>query len=170
MRKLTTTCLAAGLIGLVAGQASAAVSSVDRSFATKAASGGLAEIQAAQVAQQKAGSPQVKTFADRMISDHTQANTELQQIAQQEKLTLPTQPASHDRASVQAMTGLTGSVFDRRYAQEEVRDHQQDVALFRQEANSGRDPALKQYAQKTLPVLRQHLQMAQALTNPNSRQ
>ncbi len=93
MRKLTTGCLAAGLIGLVAGQASAELSSADRNFATKSASGGLAEIQAAQIAKQKAESPQVKAFADRMISDHTQANNDLQQIAQQENLTLPTEPS-----------------------------------------------------------------------------
>lgn len=170
MRKLSATCLAAGLIGLVAGPAGAALSSVDSDFANKAASGGLGEIQAAQVAKQKSSSPQVKTFADRMISDHTQANNELQQIAQQENLTLPTQPDSHDKASVHVMSGLTGPAFDHSYVQAEVRDHQQVVALFQQEAISGRDPALKQYAQKTLPTLRQHLQMAQALTNADSEQ
>jgi putative membrane protein len=165
MQKLTTSCLAAGLIGLVAGQASAELSSADRNFAAKAASGGLAEVQAAQIAQQKAESPQVKTFAGRMITDHTQANSDLQQIAQQENLTLPSEPSKQERSATQRMGGLSGAAFDRTYAQEEVRDHQQDVALFQQEANSGRDPALKEFAQKTLPTLRQHLQMAQALAN-----
>src|ERR1700744_2087986 len=163
MRKLTTTCLAAGLIGLLAGQASAELSSADRNFATKAASGGLAEIQTAQMAKQKAESPQVKTFADRMITDHTQANTDLQQIAQQENLALPTEPSKQERSAAQRVGDMTGAAFDRTYAQEEVRDHQQDIALFQQEADSGRDPALKQFAQKTLPTLRQHLQIAAAL-------
>jgi putative membrane protein len=164
MRKLTTSCLAAGLIGLVAGQASAELSSADRNFATKAASGGLAEIQTAQMAKQRADSPKVKAFADRMISDHTQANNDLQQIAQQENLTLPSEPSKQERSATQRVSGMTGAAFDRTYAQQEVRDHQQDIALFQQEANSGRDPALKQFAQKTLPTLRQHLQLAQALT------
>ena len=164
MRKLTTSCLAAGLIGLVAGQASAELSSADRNFATKAASGGLAEVQTAQMAKQKAESPKVKAFADRIISDHTQANNELQQIAQQENLTLPSEPSKQERSATQRVSGMTGAAFDRTYAQQEVRDHQQDIALFQQEANSGRDPALKQFAQKTLPTLRQHLQMAQGLT------
>lgn len=164
MRKLTTSFLAAGLIGLVAGQASAELSSADRNFATKAASGGLAEVQSAQMAQQKGESPQVKTFAQRIITDHTQANNDLQQIAQQENLTLPTEPSKQERSAMQRVGGLTGAAFDRTYAQQEVRDHQQDIALFQQEAESGHDPALKQFAQKTLPTLRQHLQMAQALT------
>ena len=45
----------------------------------------------------------------------------------------------------------------------EPRDHQETVQLFRTEAGSGQDPALKAFAQKTLPILEQHLQMAQAL-------
>ena len=169
MRNLTTTCLAAGLIGMIAGHANAALSSADSTFANKAASGGLAEIKAAQQAQEKSTSPQVKTFANQMIADHTKANNELQQIAQQEKLTLPTQPAAHDRATVQGMSSKTGANFDRGYAQEEVRDHQQDISLFEQEARSGRDPALKQYAQETLPTLRHHLEMARALNTGNQK-
>lgn len=164
MNKFASTCLAAGLLGLLAGQASAALSSADRTFAQKAASAGLGEIQAAQAAQQKSSSPQVRQFANRMITDHTQANDELQQIAQQENLTLPSQPDPQDRSAMQRLSGMNGPAFDKGYAQQQVRDHQQAVALFQREANSGSDPALKQFAAKTLPTLRQHLQMAQALT------
>lgn len=169
MRNLTMTCLAAGLIGVVAGHANAAPSNADSTFATKAASGGFAEIQAAREAQQKSTSPQVKAFANQIITDHTKANNQLQQIAQQEKLTLPTEPTSHDKASVQGMSSKTGAAFDRSYAEEQVRDHQQDIALFEQEAKSGRDPALKQYAQETLPTLRHHLEMARALNTGNQK-
>jgi putative membrane protein len=99
-----------------------------------------------------------------MVTDHTKANGELQQIAQQENFDLPSEPDQHDRSAMQQLSGMTGSSFDQSYAQAELRDHQQDIALFQREAKSGQDPALKQFAQKTLPVLRQHLQLAQALT------
>jgi predicted outer membrane protein len=46
--------LAAGVIGLSGLSASAALSSADREFAMKAASGGMAEVQAAQLAEQRA--------------------------------------------------------------------------------------------------------------------
>ena len=141
----------------------AGVSSADQQFAKQAASGGMAEIQAAQLAQQRAGSPQVRQFASRMISDHTDANNELQQIAQQENIDLPSQPDSRDMAGVKRLSGLNGTQFDQSYAQEELRDHQQDVAMFRKEAASGKDQALKEFAQKTLPTLQQHLQLAQGL-------
>jgi len=165
MHKSSIALLAAGLFGLAAGPSSAALSSTDREFVQHAASGGMAEIQAAQLAQQRAGSPQVRQFAGRMITDHTQAGDELQQIADQLSITLPSQPDSKEMAAQQKLRGLNGANFDEAYAQQEVRDHQQDVALFRKEATSGQDPALKAYAQKTLPILQQHLQMAQLLNS-----
>lgn len=165
MHKSSIAFLAAGLFGFAAGPSSAALSSADREFVQHAASGGMAEIQAAQLAQQRAGSPQVRQFAGRMITDHTQAGDELQQIADQLSITLPSQPDSKEMAAQQKLRGLNGANFDEAYAQQEVRDHQQDVALFRKEATSGQDPALKAYAQKTLPILQQHLQMAQLLNS-----
>jgi putative membrane protein len=44
-----------------------------------------------------------------------------------------------------------------------LKDHEQDVALFKKEAESGSDPNLKAFAQKTLPTLEQHLSLAKNL-------
>jgi putative membrane protein len=165
MRTVSLACVTAAVIGLGAVQASAALSQGDQTFVDKSATGGLAEVQTAQLAQQRAASPQVKQFASKMITDHTQANGELQQIAEQKKLTLPSQPGREHVATEQKLRGLNGSAFDQAYAQEEVRDHQEDVALFQREASSGQDPDLKAFAQKTLPTLQRHLQMAQGLTS-----
>lgn len=163
MSKMLPAYLAAGLIGLAAVPASAALSSADRDFAMKAASGGMAEVQAARLAEQRSTSPQIKQFAQRMVADHTAANNELMQIAKQANITLPSQPTGKDASEAQQLRDLNGTQFDQRYAQDEVRDHQETVQLFKQEADSGQDPALKSFAQKTLPTLEQHLQMAQAL-------
>lgn len=162
MRTLPLACLAAGLVG-VAVPAHADLSNADRSFIEQAASGGMAEIQTAQLAQQRSNSPQVKQFANRIIVDHTQADSELQQIAQDQNVTLPEQPSAKDAAVYRRLIGLNGTAFDQAYAQAEVADHQQDIALFRKAAQSGQDPAVKSFAQKTLPILVQHLQLAQSL-------
>lgn len=164
MDKLPLALMAAGLLNFAV-PASAALSSADREFVQEASSGGMAEVQAAQLAQQRANSQQIKDFASRMITDHTQANTELQQIAQQESITLPSQPTGKDAAAAKKLSGLNGAAFDKAYSQDQLSDHQQVVALFRKEASSGQDQALKAFAQKTLPVLQQHLQMAQALNS-----
>jgi putative membrane protein len=122
----------------------------------------MAEVQAAQLAEQRATSPQLKQFAQRMITDHTAANTELQTIAKQANIDLPPQPTGKDAAEGQKLRELNGTAFDQAYAQGQLRDHQETVELFQKEAGSGKDPALKAFAQKTLPILQQHLQMAEA--------
>jgi len=161
MSKLPYVAVAAGL--LIAGQASADPSAADRAFAMKAAQGGMAELQAGQLAVQRASSAQVKQFGERMVTDHTQANQDLQQVAQQDNLTLPAQPSATQTAEARRLSSLHGSDFDHAYIQYAVTDHRQDVAEFRREAQSGHDPALKGFAQKYLPVIQHHLQMAQSL-------
>jgi putative membrane protein len=84
-----------------------------------------------------------------MVTDHSAANTELQQIAKQANIALPSQPAGKDGAEGQKLRGLNGRAFDQAYAQG-LRDHQETVELFQKEASSGQDPALKAFAQKTL--------------------
>src|SRR6187549_3006326 len=94
MRKSYLVALVAAPLVLSAGGGFAAgeLSTADRSFVDEAASGGLAEVQDAQLAQQKAASNDVKQFAATMIADHTQANDELKQIAQSKGVTPPSRP------------------------------------------------------------------------------
>ncbi|HEY0184177.1 MAG TPA: DUF4142 domain-containing protein [Rhodopila sp.] len=160
--KLFPATIGAIAMCLAAGQAMADMSPADKTFATKAAAGGLAEVALGQVATQKASDPKVRQFGQQMITDHTQANQELQQIAKQQELTIPTKPGAADHAKQQQLETMKGAAFDAAYMQDMVRDHQQDVADFRHEATAGQDPALKGFAQKYLPVLEHHLQMAKS--------
>ena len=68
MRKLQLTLLTAGFIGLTA----TGFAATDQSFADKAAQGRLGEVQAGQLAEQKA-TPQVKQLGQTLVQDHTQA-------------------------------------------------------------------------------------------------
>jgi putative membrane protein len=141
----------------------AQMSPADHTFATKAASGGQAEVVLGQLAMKNATSPQVRQFGQQMVTDHTQANQELQTIARQQNLTLPDKPDAASQVKEQRLQASTGTVFDTAYARDMVQDHQQDIADFQQEATAGKDPALKAFAQKYLPVLKHHLEMAQAI-------
>jgi putative membrane protein len=42
-----------------------------------------------------------------------------------------------------------------------VRDHKKDIAEFKEEAANGRDPEIRDFAARTLPVLEDHLRMAE---------
>ena len=70
-------------------QSAAKVSSADKAFVDKAASGGMAEIEMSKLAQQKASNDQVKQFGTHMVDDHTHAADELKQVATSKGLTLP---------------------------------------------------------------------------------
>ena len=60
------------------------------------------------------------------------------------------------------LRGMNGTAFDTAYTQHMVQDHQKDVAEFQKQAQSGSDPGLTSFAMKYLPVLQQHLKMAQS--------
>ena len=165
MDKLTIAAFAAGVLGLAASHALAAPSADDNVLATKAAQGGIAEIQVGTLAQQNASSPQVKQFGQMLVTDHTKANQQLQQIAQEEGITLPVAPGTEDAQQSQKLQSLTGKDFDDQFVQNEVDDHKQAIAEFQKEAQSGSDPALKAFAQQTIPVLQKHLQAAESLNH-----
>jgi putative membrane protein len=159
MKSVTAAAL---IIGMTASAAMAQMSPGDKTFATKAASGGLAEVTLGQLATQNAANPKVRAFGERMVTDHTQANQELQLIAQSQNMPLPSTPDAASTATEQKIRNLKGEAFDSAYMRDMVQDHRQDVADFRREAENGQNPDLKAFAQKHLPTLEQHLQMAEA--------
>jgi putative membrane protein len=57
----------------------------------------------------------------------------------------------------------TGKQFDKDYMDGMVQDHQKDVQEFTDESQNAKDPAVKQWASNTLPVLQKHLQKAQQI-------
>jgi putative membrane protein len=161
----TAVVLGAGMLIAVAGHAMAELSSADRTFATKAAAGGQAEVTLGRLATEKAGSQQVRQFGQQMVTDHSEANQELQAIAAQQNLTLPSKPDPASVSTEQRLQASSGAAFDSAYSRDMVQDHQQDIADFQKESSSGQDPALKAFAQKYLPVLRHHLQMANQIND-----
>jgi len=135
----------------------------DASFAQDAASGGMAEVKLGQLAQQKGSSQSVKDFGARMVKDHSAANTKLKAVASKDGMTLPGGINHEDQATYSKLSKLSGTQFDKEYAQDMVQDHQKDVAAFQKEANSGTNPDLKDFASQTLPTLQDHLNMAQQM-------
>ena len=143
--------------------ANAADNSKDSEFAMKAAQGGLAEVAEGQLAANKGSDPKVKEFGQKMVADHGKANDELKAAAQKSGITLPTEASKKEQDDANKLGKKQGKDFDADYAKMMVKDHEEDVALFQKEADSGSDPNLKAFAQKTLPTLKEHLSMAKEL-------
>jgi putative membrane protein len=149
------------IVASALGAGSAAAQSADQPFAREAAMGGMAEVALGNLAKEKASNADVKQFADRMVTDHGKANDDLKQWAQQKKVTLPAATDAKHKATRDRLAKLSGDAFDKAYMRDMVMDHQQDVAAFKREAESGKDATLKAWAPKTLPTLQDHLKMVQ---------
>jgi putative membrane protein len=133
----------------------------DHTFVTKAAEGGMAEVELGKLAQEKGSTDEVKSFGQRMVTDHSKANDELKSLAQTKSITLPSDLDAHEKATRDRLAKLSGAAFDRAYMRTMLADHRQDVNEFRHESTAGQDPDIKAFASKTLPTLEDHLKLAQ---------
>jgi putative membrane protein len=145
-----------------AAESKGSVSAADQRFMRDLAQANIAEIEAGKLAQSKSQNDEVKNFAQRMIDDHGKALQDLQQLAQSKGVTLPTRPDAKHLAMAKTLSALSGDQFDRRYmAQGGLADHKRTHQLLQRVQSRATDPDLKQAAAQMLPVVDQHLNMAQ---------
>jgi len=163
------------------GTRSSKLSHGDQKFIHEAAKGGMMEVQMGRLGVQKAQNDQVKQFAQRLIDDHTKANSELKQLAASKGITLPddkfagtsetdrtkvreeTDSTAHMSHPMKKLETLSGTDFDREFVRMAVSDHEKDVKEFEKEAQKADDSDVRAFAQKTAPTLREHLQQAKSL-------
>jgi putative membrane protein len=132
----------------------------DLEFVTRAAQGGMLDVELGKKAALLSSSPEVKSYGDRMRVDHGQTNALLQQIAVQKGVSLPFALDSEHTKKLDELESLRGTSFDEQFVSDMVRDHQADVDEFEKASTTLRDPDLRAWAQQMLPTLRMHLQMA----------
>jgi putative membrane protein len=137
-------------------------------FAKKVAAANTFEIQSSELAQQRAQSADVKSFAQQMISDHTKAGKEFKSAVQEANISPPPpeQPDAKQKAILAKLEKAQGAAFDKAYTNAQLNAHKEAVSLFRNYSKSGRTEPLKSFAQKTLPTLEHHLTMVQDLSKP----
>jgi putative membrane protein len=146
-----------------AGTSSSKLAPSDRTFIKKAAQGGLAEVELGKLATEKAASPEVKQFGQRMVDDHSKANEQLKQVASEKGVAVPEKLSPKDAATKARLEKLSGKAFDRAYMHDMVVDHTKDVSEFRMEAKNAKDPDVKNFASQTLPTLEDHLKEAKSI-------
>ena len=127
------------------------LSARDKKFMANAAKGGEMEVNWGKLAAQNGQSEDVKKFGNRMVTDHSKANSELMALAKEEGVKLP---AAKEPGKWKS---------DKDYMDAMVKDHEKDLAEFQDEAKNGTDPDVKQFAEKTSKVVSEHLQMAKEI-------
>lgn len=132
----------------------------DAEFVTKAASGGMFEVESSKLAKDGASAPEVKKFADQMIADHGKANKELMELAKKAGLEVPTKMLDPDQKLYDKVKAAKGAEFGKAYMDAQVKAHDDAVALFTAAVKDVKDPGLKAFAEKTLPVIKAHQEHA----------
>lgn len=134
----------------------------DIDFVTMAASGNMLEVKLGQLAATRAKTEGVKQFARRMVEDHTKANEQLAKAAEKAGMALPAKLAAEHQKCLDKFASDDVD-FDRLYLTENIKGHEMAVAAFKRASAVSKDPGIKDYAVKTLPILESHLQAAKKL-------
>jgi putative membrane protein len=135
---------------------------VPEEFVKQAAMAGMAEVQLGKVALEKSQDPKIRQFAQRMIDDHSKANDKLAAVARSQNLDVPKALDAEHQAKVTAMSSKSGEAFDAAYREHMNADHSEAIALFEGASNS-KDPQIASLAKQTLPTLKEHKHLAEAL-------
>jgi putative membrane protein len=158
---LSSALVAAG--PQLTGEALMPADNPDASFIKQAGAGGLAEVELSALALESADSPEVRRFAQEMIDAHTRSNNDLRLVSARQKLALPGQ-LDDEHARLRAkLEGLQGPAFDAAYMDAMVEDHERMLALLERAQGTSSDRGVKKFVRNTLPVVRHHLAMAQAI-------
>lgn len=136
------------------------VDNADSMFLRHATEINLSEIYLGELAQQKASATPVKEFAQRMITDHTNAQHNLNVLAARENVILPDQVDAKDMALYARLAKLPGTDFERAYINAMVEGHTQALSQFKNEAKNAASSDVRTFANDTLPMLEEHLKLA----------
>ncbi len=133
---------------------------VDQKFVKEAACGGKAEVMMGKLALEKSKNESVRSFAQKMIDDHSAANQKLESVAQAEGLTVPAEVGPKEQKVYDKLAKLDGKEFDLQYMKAMQKDHDEDVKEFEKASTTVKSASLRDFVTTTLPTLREHDKMA----------
>ncbi|MGN6280949.1 DUF4142 domain-containing protein [Frateuria sp.] len=138
----------------------------EQAFVAKATADNSMQIELAKVARDRSSSAQVRELANHIIDDHEALNRKFTDFSVAKKAHgqahgTPPEDVTEDKLRLQQ---LKGEALDQAFAGMMVAEHQKIIPLYERAANDGHDPKLRQIAEEGLPMLRDHLQRARAIT------
>jgi len=142
------------------GSSATTLSDADKKFLSDAAQGDISEVTLGRLAVSRGGTPS-KTFGQHMVTDHSKGTTQVKQLAKQVGASVPQTVEPDAKQLMDRLSTLSGSAFDQVYITSMVEDHKKDIAAYEDEAKNGQNPRVKALATQTLPMLKEHLKMAQ---------
>ena len=160
--------LSRGVIGMswaLCATLAIAADNPDAAFYKKAAEGGIAEVELGKLAQEKSSNPSCeRLWRDDGARSHA-ANDKFKSIAEAKSIKLPTSPSVMQMSTKTKLELLSGDTFDKSYVKSMVKDHQDDIKEFQEEAANGQDSDGRAFATASLPMLQRHLKKIQAIAS-----
>jgi len=155
-----------------AGSEAAGAYANTKDFVQKAAGANAAEVQLGELATQRAESPEVKQFAQMMVTDHTKAQQELMTAAS--GASISNELDRKHRQIYDRLSSLQGKAFDREYMKAMVQGHKDVAAMLERRTTTTHDrgagaadeqnASVNEWAEKTLPSVKAHLEQAQKIS------
>jgi putative membrane protein len=142
------------------GEQTGGLTTGDREFIIGAAQGNLAEVKLGELAKEHSHTASVQKFAERMVKDHTKTLGQLKVLASKKSVDLPTTLTTEQQDTYDRLSKLNGADFDKAYMDSMVKDHDEDVSMFKQAASTAQDADVRAFASKSLPTLQSHQTMA----------
>jgi len=135
----------------------------DKDFIRELASDNLLEIRLGELAQRKATDPAAKQYGQRMVTDHTKANRDLLNVASKGGMTFTPGLGDKHEQKIDRLQKVDKKGFDRAYATMMIESHNDDVSYLENEGRSAHSAPVRNYASRTLPMFREHLNQAKRL-------
>lgn len=148
---------------VVPGAPVSALTEKDAQFVAAQLENNMAEVLAAQRALERSQNPNVRAFAQKMITDHNYAQNALQPIASMHHIQAPVALSDPHQEMLNRLSQLSGPAFDREYVNIMVNDHALAISAFDAELPVVVDAHVSAWAQNTRPMLLQHHEIAQQL-------
>jgi putative membrane protein len=162
MNKLMSTAIFGCFIAVGTVAVSAQTAEMDKQFLATASQSDFTEITFSKLAADKGSNPQVKSYAQKMITDHNQLEADMKPFADKWGATpVTTLDAAHQQ-KFDALQQLSGADFDKAYMMGMADDHHAALNLFKQEESTTTDPAFKKTVAKGEKVVAMHTKMADA--------
>ena len=137
----------------------------DVKFVKQEGAAGTAGLKLAELGAKKALRPEVKAFAETIVTDHAAANAELAKLASTKGVDISAVVDPTDASTFQKLEGYSGTDFDKAFLSEMVSGHKKCVANFEAASKNAKDSDVKAFADKVLPTLKAHHEKAVELSS-----
>lgn len=148
--------------------AQAGASDDDKHFVEDALKGGMAEVELGRLASQKGASDDVKMFGQKMVEDHTKLGEKMKAVAAEIGVKAPDTVSAGGMATKAKLEVLSGKSFDDAYISAMVKDHEEDLQAFKNEAANGSSPEVKRAAHQGEMVVSEHLEMIRKIAQTHN--